>query len=122
VPLLLPPLTRPFAAVCQEAVDIISQNLAEGAEYACEELIQTAAARWQEEEGDYRDDVGRFVVVVAMSWLSVDEFLCVTLNYKEALLNYSRRPASHPYRSEFYDRLFICALCHFDLTHTRVID
>ena len=44
-------------AIPQEAVDIVSRYLGEGADIACEELIQTAATRWQEEEGDYRDDV-----------------------------------------------------------------
>ncbi len=30
-----------------------------GATWACQQLIQTAATRWQEEEGDYRDDVSK---------------------------------------------------------------
>ena len=41
----------------QEAVDIVQRNLHRGYHEACQELIETAAARWQEEEGDYRDDV-----------------------------------------------------------------
>ena len=41
----------------QEAVDIVSLSLHKGALGACEDLIETAASRWQEEEGDYRDDV-----------------------------------------------------------------
>lgn len=43
----------------QEAVDIVKSCLDEGygVPEACQELIETAAARWQEEEGDYRDDV-----------------------------------------------------------------
>jgi hypothetical protein len=35
----------------------VHANIGMGAHYACQELIQTAAVRWQEEEGDYRDDV-----------------------------------------------------------------
>mmetsp|Transcript_4041 Transcript_4041/g.6265 ORF Transcript_4041/g.6265 Transcript_4041/m.6265 type:complete len:564 (+) Transcript_4041:52-1743(+) len=41
----------------QEAVEIVRDNLKMGAHFACQELIQTAAVRWQEEEGDYRDDI-----------------------------------------------------------------
>jgi serine/threonine protein phosphatase PrpC len=41
----------------QEAVDIVQNNLAKGSSYACKELIQTAMQRWQDMEGDYRDDV-----------------------------------------------------------------
>jgi hypothetical protein len=35
----------------------VQRNLDRGCHDACQELIETAAARWQEEEGDYRDDV-----------------------------------------------------------------
>ena len=38
-------------------MDIVQRNLHRGYHDACQELIETAAARWQEEEGDYRDDV-----------------------------------------------------------------
>lgn len=41
----------------QEAVNIVRSNLSQGAEKACQALIQSATAKWQEEEGDYRDDV-----------------------------------------------------------------
>ncbi len=41
----------------QEAVDIVMDSLEYGALVACQELIETAAYRWQEIEGDYRDDV-----------------------------------------------------------------
>lgn len=40
-----------------EAVEIVQNNLHLGAFVACQILIQTAAQRWSEEEGDYRDDV-----------------------------------------------------------------
>lgn len=45
----------------QEAVDIVQAcfDKGYGAPEACQELIETAAAMWQEEEGDYRDDVSR---------------------------------------------------------------
>jgi serine/threonine protein phosphatase PrpC len=41
----------------QEAVEIVNGAISNGAGAACQTLIETAAARWQEEEGDYRDDV-----------------------------------------------------------------
>ena len=41
----------------QEAVDIVQGSISKGMHDACQELIETAAARWQDEEGDYRDDV-----------------------------------------------------------------
>ncbi|KAJ1393681.1 phosphatase 2C-like domain-containing protein, partial [Ochromonadaceae sp. CCMP2298] len=47
----------------QEAVDIVSKNLHLGYHEACQVLIETAATRWQEEEGDYRDDVSRLLAV-----------------------------------------------------------
>ncbi len=34
----------------------------EGVHDACQELIETAASRWQEEEGDYRDDITAIVI------------------------------------------------------------
>lgn len=45
----------------------MQRHLHRGYHEACQELIETAAARWQEEEGDYRDDV-RY---------PCDEILCV---------------------------------------------
>ncbi len=47
----------------QEAVDIVQSHMHLGCHGACQELIETAAARWQEEEGDYRDDVSDFSVI-----------------------------------------------------------
>ena len=41
----------------QEAVDIVSRTIDFSANVACEELIGVAKSRWEEEEGDYRDDV-----------------------------------------------------------------
>lgn len=54
----------------QEAVDIVSKNLAEGAEKACQVLIEAATERWKEEEGDYRDDVSANVLIVILWWQS----------------------------------------------------
>lgn len=44
----------------QEAIDIVSSKIDKGVHIACQELIEMATQRWQEEEGDYRDDVSRF--------------------------------------------------------------
>lgn len=46
----------------QEAVDIVKSHLHKGCTQACEELIQIAAVRWAEEEGDYRDDITAIIV------------------------------------------------------------
>jgi hypothetical protein len=51
----------------QEAVDIVQRSLDRGCHDACQELIETAAARWQEEEGDYRDDVRYCAACVLVS-------------------------------------------------------
>ena len=59
----------------QEAVDIVKQafDSGVGVPEACQELIETAAARWQEEEGDYRDDVRIYLY----SWLELSySFIC----------------------------------------------
>jgi serine/threonine protein phosphatase PrpC len=40
----------------QETVDIVGEHLDRGATKACQALIEAAAAKWHEEEGDYRDD------------------------------------------------------------------
>jgi hypothetical protein len=58
----------------QEAVDIVQRSLDRGCHDACQELIETAAARWQEEEGDYRDDV-RFLRLLFCGTRSVN--VCV---------------------------------------------
>lgn len=52
----------------QEAVDIVAKSLKEGMNVteACQELIQQAAQRWAEEEGDYRDDIT--AVVIRFPW------------------------------------------------------
>jgi len=45
-----------------EAVQIIAKHLHRGATKACQVLIETAAAKWHDEEGDYRDDITALVV------------------------------------------------------------
>jgi len=62
-----------------EAVEIVQSNLHLGANVACQILIQTAAQRWSEEEGDYRDDVSALhgvidtlaLIVAARSFLNL---------------------------------------------------
>jgi serine/threonine protein phosphatase PrpC len=45
-----------------EAVNIVAKHLHKGATKACQVLIETAAEKWHDEEGDYRDDITAFVV------------------------------------------------------------
>lgn len=59
-------------------MDIVVNNLHKGAMVACEELIQTAALRWQEEEGDYRDDV-RQIVFEPHELILFDEIILLLL-------------------------------------------
>jgi len=46
----------------EEAVDIVSKNLSKGSTRACQLLIEAAAEKWHQEEGDYRDDITALVV------------------------------------------------------------
>jgi protein phosphatase 2C family protein 2/3 len=52
----------------QEAVDIVGEHLDRGATKACQALIEAAAAKWHEEEGDYRDDITALVVCLQDLW------------------------------------------------------
>ncbi len=52
----------------QEAVKVVAENLDRGATRACQALIETAAAKWHEEEGDYRDDITALVVHLPHLW------------------------------------------------------
>ncbi|GMI19470.1 hypothetical protein TrCOL_g3382 [Triparma columacea] len=52
----------------QQAVDIVTRYLPEGATKACEVLIEKAAELWREEEGDYRDDITAVIVKVHELW------------------------------------------------------
>ncbi len=51
-----------------EAVDIVVRYIKDGAHRACENLIETAAHRWREYEGDYRDDITAVIVKVQELW------------------------------------------------------
>lgn len=51
------------------AVQIVGDHLDElGATKACQALIEAAASRWHEEEGEYRDDITAIVVRVKDLW------------------------------------------------------
>lgn len=52
----------------EEAVKIVAANLDRGATRACQSLIEAAAAKWHEEEGDYRDDITALVVRLPDLW------------------------------------------------------
>jgi len=46
----------------EEAVDIVGKNISKGSTTACQLLIEAAAEKWHQEEGDYRDDITALVV------------------------------------------------------------
>jgi serine/threonine protein phosphatase PrpC len=52
----------------EEAVRIVAEHLHEGATAACQALIEEAAAKWHEEEGNYRDDITALVVRLQKLW------------------------------------------------------
>jgi len=52
----------------EEAVEIVGANLSRGATKATQALIEAAAARWHDEEGDYRDDITALVVRLSELW------------------------------------------------------
>eukprot|EP01038_Epipyxis_sp_PR26KG_P011038 gene11038-14822_t len=54
----------------QEAVDIVDRNIDHGVEKACQVLIERAAQRWQEEEGDYRDDITAIIVKFPLPYMT----------------------------------------------------
>ena len=45
-----------------EAVKTVAKHLHKGATKACQVLIEAAAAKWHDEEGDYRDDITALVI------------------------------------------------------------
>jgi len=51
-----------------EAVEIVATNLHKGATKACQILIEAAAAKWHDEEGDYRDDITALVIRLQNLW------------------------------------------------------
>jgi serine/threonine protein phosphatase PrpC len=54
----------------EEAVRVVSENMNRGATRACQALIEAAAAKWHDEEGDYRDDITALVVRLQHLWKS----------------------------------------------------
>ena len=54
----------------EDAVDLVGRHLdaGEGASRACQCLIEEAAAKWHEHEGDYRDDITAVVVTFKEIW------------------------------------------------------
>jgi protein phosphatase PTC2/3 len=52
----------------ETAVAIVGANLSRGATKATQALIEAAAARWHDEEGDYRDDITALVVRLPELW------------------------------------------------------
>jgi len=48
----------------QPCVDIVSTFIDTSATEACTKLIETAAAKWRQEEGDYRDDITAICVKI----------------------------------------------------------
>lgn len=51
-----------------EAVRIVGEHLEGGATKACQALIEAAASKWHEEEGNYRDDITALVVRLQDLW------------------------------------------------------
>eukprot|EP00559_Dactyliosolen_fragilissimus_P005051 CAMPEP_0184869844 /NCGR_PEP_ID=MMETSP0580-20130426/35536_1 /TAXON_ID=1118495 /ORGANISM="Dactyliosolen fragilissimus" /LENGTH=583 /DNA_ID=CAMNT_0027371601 /DNA_START=104 /DNA_END=1855 /DNA_ORIENTATION=+ len=54
----------------EEAVHLVHAHLVkgEGSSKACQSLIEAAAARWHEYEGDYRDDITAIVIQLKELW------------------------------------------------------
>lgn len=54
-----------------DAVDIVSTGLknGDGSSLACQHLIEAAAAKWHEHEGDYRDDITAIVIQMKELWM-----------------------------------------------------
>ena len=52
----------------EEAVKIVGSHLSMGASKACQALIEAAANKWHEEEGDYRDDITALVIRLQNVW------------------------------------------------------
>jgi len=52
----------------QEAVEIVHSVIDDGVPEACQELIEQSACRWQDEEGDYRDDVSIILYILFLSY------------------------------------------------------
>ena len=48
-----------------EGVNLVAQFIEASATEACTRLIETSAAKWRQEEGDYRDDITAICVRLA---------------------------------------------------------
>jgi protein phosphatase PTC2/3 len=57
----------------QEAVDVVGKFIQESAARACQALIEAAANKWHQEEGDYRDDITALVIQIQKLWTSGTE-------------------------------------------------
>jgi serine/threonine protein phosphatase PrpC len=57
----------------QEAVRIVGEHLDQGATKACQALIEAAAHKWHDEEGNYRDDITALVVRLQDLWSSASK-------------------------------------------------
>ena len=55
----------------EEAVAIVGSHLHKGASKACQALIEAAANKWHQEEGDYRDDITALVIRLQNLWDAV---------------------------------------------------
>ena len=51
-----------------DVVQLVAKHLDKGATAACQVLIETAAEKWHEEEGEYRDDITAIVVRLQELW------------------------------------------------------
>lgn len=56
-----------------DAVQLVGEKLHLGSTKACQALIEAAAARWHEEEGEYRDDITAIVVRLQELWDATDD-------------------------------------------------
>jgi serine/threonine protein phosphatase PrpC len=56
----------------EEAVEIVGAHLSKGASKACQALIEAAANKWHQEEGDYRDDITALVIRLQNLWDAVE--------------------------------------------------
>ena len=48
----------------QDVADVVARCDREDAERICQAIVDTASAMWKREEGDYRDDITLFVLLL----------------------------------------------------------
>jgi serine/threonine protein phosphatase PrpC len=83
----------------QEAVDVVARGLAErsgDATKACQALIEAAADRWHEEEGEYRDDITAIVVRLRDLWTSAATATTTRTTAEEKPTAGSEEPEASP--------------------------